>query len=74
MIDIPVGTMVEVFRTKLVSEIAVVECSNPLILRRATALERFKCWFRTRKIKSGEIAAACEAIDAIDKAKERTPL
>ena len=74
MIDLPVGTMVEVYRTKIVSEIAVVECSNPLILRRATAFERFKCFFRHKRIKSGEIAAAVEAIDAIDKAKERTPL
>lgn len=74
MTEIPVGTMVEVFRTKLVSEIAIVECSHPLILRRATAFERFRAYFKQRRMKAGEIAAACEAVEAIDKAREGTTL
>lgn len=71
MIPIPEGTFVEVWRTKIVSEIAVVECSDPLILRKATALERFRLWFRIRRARAGEISAAVEAIGAIEKAKER---
>lgn len=61
---------VEVWRTKIVSEICIIEGVGPLILRRATPWERFKLYFRNRKTKSGEMAAAVEAVDAIAKAKE----
>jgi hypothetical protein len=65
------GMLVEVWRTKVVSEVCVVEHVRPLVLRPATAWERWGLWFRQRKTKSGEIAAAAEATKAIETAMEK---
>lgn len=65
-----VGTFVEVWRSKIVSEVCVVTNSEPLILRKASPFERVKLWFKTSRTKKGELAAAYEAVDAIRKAKE----
>jgi hypothetical protein len=68
--DIPAGTLVEVLRTRIVSEIMVVEHSDPMVLRRATHWERWRYWWRSRRVKANEIAAAAEAIKIIENAKE----
>lgn len=68
---LPVGTLVEVLRSKLVGEICVVTNESPLILRPATAWERMRWWYKSRRAKAGELSAAAEAIAAIESAKER---
>lgn len=69
-VTLPVGTFVEVWRTRLVSEVCVVEHSDPLVLRKASAFERIKLWFKTRPPRKGELGAAYEAADIIRRAKE----
>lgn len=71
MRDLPVGTYVEIVRTRLVSQVCIVTCSDPLILRPANPIERFRCWWLTRKVRAGEVAAASEAVEAIERAKEK---
>lgn len=55
-----------------VTEIAVVICSKPLLLRKATAYEKFMYWFKVRRSKAGEIVAAVEAVEAIERARVHT--
>lgn len=69
MIVIPPGTLVEVQWTRIVAEIMVVECSQPLTVRRATYWERFRYWWNSRRQTAAEFAAATEAIQAVEKAK-----
>lgn len=67
--ELPIGTMMEIARANGITEIAVVICVKPLLLRKATAYEAFRFWFRTRKTRVGEMTAAVHAVEAIDKAK-----
>jgi hypothetical protein len=63
------GTAMEIARGNGITEIAVVICTKPLMLRKATAYEAFLFWFKSRKTRAGEITAAVQAVDAIEKAK-----
>lgn len=67
--DLLPGTMMEIARANGITEVAVVICSKPLTLRKATVYEAFRFWSRTRKTKVGEMTAAVQAVEAIDKAK-----
>lgn len=69
-VHLPVGTYVEVWRTRIVKEICVVECSDPLLLRRASMFERIRAWFKNRPPRKGELGAAYEAADLIRRTKE----
>lgn len=63
------GTFVEVFWTKAVSEICIVEAEEPLKLRPATAWERLAHVFRKHKAEPEEFSAAVDAIRLIEAAK-----
>lgn len=71
MIDLPEGTMVEVMRSRTVSEIMVLEKDAKLPLRRASSWERFRFFWRMKRRTANEISAAAEAILTIDRAKIR---
>lgn len=71
MRDLPVGTFVEILRTRLVSQVCIVTCSEPLILKPASPMDRFRYWWKSRAYKSCEMAAAQEAVNAIERAKEK---
>lgn len=60
-----VGTLVEVQRGMGVSEILVVTCTDPIQFRPAELREQFLLEWRRKRIHSGEMAAACDAIVAI---------
>lgn len=71
MIRLEVGTLVEVLRTKIVSEVCVVDCSDPLILRSATYFERWRFWWKMRRVSAHEIAAAAESNSVIERARTK---
>ena len=64
------GTMMEILRGRGITEVAVVICSEPIMLRKATAWETYQYWFRSRRPVMGELAAGADAAEAIDKAKK----
>lgn len=71
MKPLPVGTFVEVSWGKGMSQVCVVERDRPLELREATPFERMRYHFQTVKCKRGELVAACDAIEVINKAKQK---
>lgn len=71
MKPIPIGSFVEVSRGKGMSDVYVVERENPLELREASIFDRARYDLQSRKIKVGEMAAACDAIEIINKAKQK---
>jgi hypothetical protein len=71
VIDLPAGTMVEVARTRGVSEVMVMERAAKVPLRSATAWERFRFWWGMRRQSVESMSAATAAIFAINRAKGR---
>ena len=69
---LPIGTLVAVLRAKGMVDVMVVASEYPLELRPANPWERFRFDFGSRHTGPREIPAACEALEAIEKAKERT--
>lgn len=69
---LPVGTMLEAAFGKGVSQVFVVEGDDPMSLRPATAFERFRWHWSNHRCKAGEMAAACDAISAIEQAMGKT--
>lgn len=70
MIHLPEGTMLEVLRTRAVSQVMVLTRDANLPLRSATYWERFRFWWRTRRQTPNDIGAALETARAIEKAKQ----
>lgn len=67
MTVLPAGTLVEVTRARYFTEIMVLEQDCPIILRKATAWERFRYWWNSRHTASAEIAAAVDAVNEIER-------
>ena len=72
MIDLPQGTMIEVLRSRTVSDIMVLEQDAKIPLRPATGWERFRFLWRMRRQTTEQIGAAAEAIFTISRAKGKT--
>lgn len=68
MKPLTVGSFVEICRAQGVGEVCVVVNTSPLELRSATVRERFLLLWRRGRVKSGEMASACDAIHAIERA------
>jgi hypothetical protein len=66
-LTLPAGTLVEVTRARYFTEIMVVERETPLILRPATAWERFRYWWHARRTGAAEMAAAVDAVHEIER-------
>jgi hypothetical protein len=68
------GTLVEVVRTRLVSEVMVIESviGPAVVLRKATYYERWRFWWRSRRQTANEISAAAESNIVIERAKSAT--
>lgn len=64
------GTMVEVLRSRALSQVMVVTKTADVPLRAATYWERFRFWWRAKRQTSTDIGAAIEAGHAIEKAKK----
>lgn len=71
MKPLPVGTFVEICRGIGIGEVCVVECTDPLMLRPATVMEKFRLEWRRRRCKAGEMASACDARYVIEQAMGR---
>lgn len=63
------GTLIEVLRSRAVSEVLVVQGDVDVPLRRATYWERWRFWWRTKRQSMHEVGAAIEAGQVIEKAK-----